>query len=54
MTQGLASFICPKRKCRHQWSQFFENAVQSSDCPACGAKDIAAVWIETEHREPAS
>lgn len=47
MTQGLASFICPKRKCRYQWSQFFENAVRNSDCPACDAKDIAPVWIET-------
>lgn len=54
MMRGLLTYRCPKRKCQHPWSAFFENVIRDADCPRCGAKEIAPVNVEALEYEAVS
>lgn len=44
MAECDLEYICPKRKCRHQWEAVHSWA-RPADCPKCGAKKIEPIVI---------
>lgn len=44
-------FICPKRKCRHQFELETNDTVRNADCPNCKAGDLAPIAVRLPELE---